>query len=130
MQSKEVEEHWTLVAEDLAWLSGMPDAGELGLAMQLVCWRRNGRFPDDEADLVPAVVGCLAAQIGVGVEVLENYEWTGRTGRRHRQLVLERLAVASFDDQAEARALTPLTWEHVNPYGRFELDMTTRLPLK
>ena len=28
------------------------------------------------------------------------------------------------------RALTPLIWEHVNPYGRFELDMTTRLPLK
>ena len=28
------------------------------------------------------------------------------------------------------RALTPLVWEHVNPYGRFELDMETRLPLQ
>jgi hypothetical protein len=26
-------------------------------------------------------------------------------------------------------ALTPLIWEHVNPYGRFELDMDARLPL-
>ena len=26
-------------------------------------------------------------------------------------------------------ALTPLIWEHVNPYGRFELDMSTRLTL-
>ena len=26
-------------------------------------------------------------------------------------------------------ALTPLFWEHVNPYGRFELDMDTRLPI-
>jgi TnpA family transposase len=26
-------------------------------------------------------------------------------------------------------ALTPLIWEHVNPYGRYELDMDTRLPL-
>ena len=32
--------------------------------------------------------------------------------------------------ETDVRALTPLTWEHVNPYGRFELDMTTRLPLK
>ncbi len=32
--------------------------------------------------------------------------------------------------EADLRALTPLIWEHVNPYGRFELDMTTRLPLK
>jgi hypothetical protein len=23
-------------------------------------------------------------------------------------------------------ALTPLIWEHVNPYGRFDLDMSTR----
>ena len=23
-----------------------------------------------------------------------------------------------------------LIWDHVNPYGRFELDMNTRLPLK
>jgi hypothetical protein len=28
-----------------------------------------------------------------------------------------------------SRALTPLIWEHVNPYGRFEIDMATRLPL-
>ena len=30
---------------------------------------------------------------------------------------------------AERRGLTPLTWGHVNPYGAFRLDMTTRLPL-
>jgi len=29
----------------------------------------------------------------------------------------------------DLRALTPLIWEHVNPYGRFEIDMATRLPL-
>ena len=31
--------------------------------------------------------------------------------------------------ETDLRALTPLIWEHVNPYGRFELDMSTRLPL-
>ncbi len=30
---------------------------------------------------------------------------------------------------AERRGLTPLVWGHVNPYGTFRLDMTTRLPL-
>jgi TnpA family transposase len=29
----------------------------------------------------------------------------------------------------EQRALTPLFWGHVNPYGTFQLDMTARLPL-
>jgi len=27
------------------------------------------------------------------------------------------------------RALTPLISSHVNPYGTFQLDMTTRLPI-
>ena len=29
----------------------------------------------------------------------------------------------------DLRALTPLLWAHVNPYGTFTLDMSTRLPL-
>lgn len=29
----------------------------------------------------------------------------------------------------EYRALTPLFYRHINPYGRFELDFSTRLPL-
>jgi hypothetical protein len=29
----------------------------------------------------------------------------------------------------DLRALTPLIWEHVNPYGRFELDTEARLPI-
>ena len=29
----------------------------------------------------------------------------------------------------ELRAITPLIWEHANPYGRFELDMDVRIAL-
>jgi len=31
--------------------------------------------------------------------------------------------------QRDLGALTPLIWEHINPYGKFELDMNTRIPL-
>jgi hypothetical protein len=30
----------------------------------------------------------------------------------------------------DLRALTLLIWEHVNPYGRLDLDMSIRLPIK
>jgi len=43
--------------------------------------------------------------------VLAKPEWAGRMTR------------------TDLRALTPLIWDHVNPYGRFELDMSARLPL-
>lgn len=29
----------------------------------------------------------------------------------------------------DRRALSPLFWSHINPYGRFRLDMDTRLEL-
>ena len=34
-----------------------------------------------------------------------------------------------FTPVAAPEALTPLIREHVNPYGRFALDMDARLPL-
>ncbi|MBY0334838.1 MAG: DUF4158 domain-containing protein [Acetobacteraceae bacterium] len=68
----ELGECWTLGVEDLALLAGLPDAGKLGLAAQLAHWRQHGRFPDDELDLPPAVVGHLAAQVGVGADALDG----------------------------------------------------------
>jgi hypothetical protein len=98
----ELGARWTLLPEDLALLTDLPDTGKLGLAAQLAYWRQRGRFPDDEADLAPAVVGHLAAQVGVGVDTLDGYDWVGRTGRRHRRTILGHLAIVGFDDAAEA----------------------------
>jgi hypothetical protein len=42
------------------------------------------------------------------------------------------LKVPEFHDSIgndERRALTPLLWSHVNPYGRFRLNMDTHLDL-
>jgi hypothetical protein len=101
--AEEFDEVWTLDQADFALVAGLPGVGKLGLAAQLAHWRAQGRFPDDEADLPPAAVGRLAAQLGIGADALETYDWSGRTGRRHRRLILDHLAVADFGDAAEAR---------------------------
>ena len=44
-------------------------------------------------------------------KVLAQQQWSGRLTMR------------------DLGALTPLIWEHVNPYGRFELDMEARLAI-
>jgi hypothetical protein len=36
---------------------------------------------------------------------------------------MERMTADDF------RALSPLVYTHINPYGTFELDMTARLPI-
>ena len=45
-------------------------------------------------------------------QVLDEPEWLGRMKKE------------------DLRALTPLIYAHINPYGIFELDMSQRLPLK
>ena len=45
------------------------------------------------------------------------------------QAVLEDPAFHDLLDTADRRGLSPLFWTHINPYGRFHLDMTTRLDL-
>jgi hypothetical protein len=45
------------------------------------------------------------------------------------QQVLARPHWAGRLTPTDLRGVTPLIWEHVNPYGRFELDMETRLDL-
>jgi Tn3 transposase DDE domain len=47
-------------------------------------------------------------------------------------LLQQVLAQPHWSGKLTARDLSPLTplfWEHVNPYGRFELDIDARLPI-
>ena len=46
------------------------------------------------------------------------------------QRVLAEPAWLAHMTPADARALTPLVWAHVSPYGTFDLDMERRLDLE
>ena len=92
----ELAEHWALSPADLALPVEHTSQGKLGLACQLAFWREHARFPEVEADLAPAVIEHLAAQIGVPADAIEGYDFAGRLGRRHRRAVLDHLAVAHF----------------------------------
>ena len=100
--SEELAERWSLGSEELVLLPGKPDAGKLGFAVQLAFYKQYARFPEDQSDLAPAVIAHLADQIGVSAVLLDGYEWAGRTGRRHRQLILDFLAVVPFEGAAES----------------------------
>ncbi len=64
------EDPWTLASEELALLTGMMDPGRLGCAFQLKFIQTQGRFP--ERDEIPSMHGdaVLAAQLGVGADML------------------------------------------------------------
>jgi hypothetical protein len=99
--SEELAERWSLGSEELSRLPGKADVGKLGFAVQLAFYKQYARFPEDESDLAPAVIAYLADQIGVSAVLLDGYEWAGRTGRRHRQQILNFLAVVPFEEAVE-----------------------------
>ena len=72
------------------------------LAVQLAFYKQYARFPEDESDLAPAVIAHLADQISVPAVLLDDYEWADRTGRRHRQQILDFLAVVPFEEAGES----------------------------
>jgi hypothetical protein len=76
--SEELAERWSLGSEELVLLPGKPDAGKLGLAVQLAFYKQHARFPEDESDIAPAVIAHLADQIGVSAVLLDGYEWAFR----------------------------------------------------
>jgi len=45
--SEELAERWSLGSEELVLLPGKPDAGKLGLAVQLAFHKQYARFPED-----------------------------------------------------------------------------------
>src|SRR3954468_16352583 len=53
----ELGEHWTRGPEELKLLAELTGAGKLGLTAQLAYWRQHGHFPNEEAELAPAVSG-------------------------------------------------------------------------
>lgn len=46
------------------------------------------------------------------------------------QRVLEENTWRERMTREDVRGLTPLVWGHVSPYGRFDLDMTSRIDLE
>jgi hypothetical protein len=93
---------WALSADDMRLTVDHGERAKLGLMCQLAFWREHGRFPDVEADIAPAVVEHLARQIDVPADVIDGYDFAGRSGRRHRRMVLDHLAAREFDEAAEA----------------------------
>ena len=62
---------------------------------------------------------------------------TYRADEKFREFINTQLLQAVLRDpqwagkltEEDRRELSPLFWSHVNPYGRFRLDMDTRLDL-
>ncbi|MGW7319009.1 DUF4158 domain-containing protein [Streptomyces sp. NPDC054865] len=108
----ELVEHWTLLKDEQALVSGKRGATRLGFAVLLKFYTQYGRFPRNRAELPGEAVEFVARQVQVPALELESYDWTGRTVEYHRAQIREHLGFRECS-VAEAEKLTEYLAEHV-----------------
>jgi hypothetical protein len=87
----------------------MDEIGHLGFVAQLAFYRVYARFPEHRSEFSPAVLLYLARQIGMEAVLLRGYDWSDRTCRRHREVVLKKLRMLPCDKTTEPELRTWLT---------------------
>ncbi|MEV4419801.1 DUF4158 domain-containing protein [Patulibacter sp. NPDC049589] len=75
---------WTLVGEERDLVEAKYGDGRLGFALQLKGFLAWGHFARQTEEFSSEAVAFVAGQIDAAPRDLVGYDWSGRTGRRHR----------------------------------------------
>ncbi|WP_431324658.1 Tn3 family transposase [Rhizobium sp. YTU87027] len=89
----ELSRWWSLSFDELELIETKPPRTRLGFAAQLKMYRLAGRFAEHVGEVAAEPVAYLAEQLAAAPSDLEEYDWAGRTGRRHREEILAFLAI-------------------------------------
>ena len=81
---EELIEHWTLLPNELSWLSNKTGANRLVIALLLKFFQYATRFPTSPQEVPSQLVDYIALQVQVPSELYLEYNWKGRTYIRHR----------------------------------------------
>jgi TnpA family transposase len=104
---------WSSLALRYEVQEGLNVVERWNAANEFICYGRQGVFATNSREHQEIAV--LALQLLQNCLMLINTILIERTVDQHK--LLERLSVE------DRRALTPLLYEHINPYGLFTLDL-------
>lgn len=122
----DLAEAWSLTFEDGAMLAAKRVSVRLGFSVQLMMYRRTGRFAPHAEALSAAAISYLAEQTGTKPSDLVDYDWLGRSGRRHRAEILDHLGLRRAA-RRDLRDATAWVGAELCPLGLSTADMEERL---
>ena len=114
--AEELTEYWTLSLKELELLKTKPARNHLGFCLQLKFYQYAGTFPKRRSDFSDTPLHYLADQLQVDVDDILEYEWLGRTGKRHRKEILTLLGISKIT-AADKDNLSKYLCETVFPKG-------------
>jgi TnpA family transposase len=98
-------------------VGGKPAAARLGLAAQLKFFAAHGFFVKDPASIPADGVEYLAEQFGLDVAAVDEYDFAGRTARRHCAEILKHLGFRRMK-RADREELTLWIADELCPTGQ------------
>src|SRR5438105_2083601 len=104
---EELIEHWTLLPNELEWLTNKTGATRLGFAALLKYFQQEGGFPHSPQDIPAVAMTYLARQVGVATALYVQYDWAGRTIKYHRAQIRTYLG---FREATVADAEAAIAW--------------------
>jgi hypothetical protein len=100
LDAEALSQSWSLSFEEIGLMEALAPHARIGFAAQLKFYCQTGRFPDRAAEIPAEAAGYLAEQVDAVAADLDRYDWTGRSGRRHRHEIFKHLGIRYFDASA------------------------------
>jgi len=91
--TEELTTLWSLSFNDLQLLKTKPSKAHLGFVAQLKHYQYYGRFLLSCDEIGSAPLEFLAEQLELPISDIDFYEFSGRTGRRHKKEILDYLGI-------------------------------------
>ncbi|MFP1748457.1 DUF4158 domain-containing protein [Lonsdalea quercina] len=119
----ELAEHWSVKFEETRLLKTKPARNHLSFAVQLKFYQNTGRFPSTINEIPETPLHYLAEQLEVDVFGVQEYEWSGRTGARHRKEILSFLGIRRVS-ATDKHAFSDWLIATLYPHGSDPADAT------
>ena len=94
----ELDTHWALTAEEEALAVGRSGHGRFGFVVLLKFFQYEGQFPESRREIPADVMRYLATHLGMPLNILDDFDWQGRTARRQRAEILEWLGIRRMEE--------------------------------
>ena len=126
-------EVWSLSFDDIGLVERINRSGRFWYAFQLSFFQEWARFPSRPGDVQADVLRYLAEQLGIADQEISALALQlvqasmVYVNTRMVQSVLSDPEWQSRLSPEDYRGLTPLIYPHINPYGRFEVDLNKRI---
>jgi len=102
---------WTLGDEDWRLLGNKTGGTRLGFALLLKFFELEARFPRHSGEVPRDAISYVAGQVKVSAEAFAEYDWSGRTLKRHRSQIRSALGFREATRQDEERLTAWLSTE-------------------